>query len=98
MKWMLAALAAALIAACAVFTVVTARLSGEIGALRQQQAGQAGRVRSVLASQAARLTGLHRDLITCGDLQGLGLQSYWQDSSYNLQSIPVPLPPHCINR
>jgi hypothetical protein len=51
-----------------------------------------------LATQEARLSGDHRDTITCNDLLGFDLTSYWQDSSYLLQSSPIPLPAHCINR
>ena len=27
----------------------------------------------------------------------MGLQTYWQDSNYNLQATDIPLPSHCIN-
>ena len=45
-----------------------------------------------------KVSGAARDVITCGDLQNMYLQSYYIDSNYNLQSTQVPLPQHCINR
>lgn len=45
-----------------------------------------------------KVSGAARDIITCGDLQNMYLQSYYVDSNSNLQSTPIPLPQHCINR
>ena len=55
-------------------------------------------LRADVTALTARLNGQHKDVITCGDLQNMGLNYYWQDSNYNLQSNPVTLPGHCINQ
>lgn len=65
----------------------------QITVLRHQQA-VLGRE---LAAIKPKLAGAARDVITCGDLQGLGLSYYWLDSNFNLQSNPIQLPQHCIN-
>jgi len=63
---------------------------------RQQQ--QEHRLRGQVAALQAQLHGEHKDVLTCRDLFGMGLASYWVDGNYNLQSAPVSLPSHCINR
>ena len=51
------------------------------------------------ANLTSRINGEHRDLITCGDFSNLGLQSYYLNTNaWTLDSYPVDLPRHCINR
>lgn len=66
----------------------------QITSLRTQEAS----IMRQLAATTAKLNGSAADVITCADLQNLGLQTYWLDSNYNLQSNTLPLPEHCINR
>ncbi len=78
--------------------VVIAILFGDVRTLQAHARQDQRVIRTQESTLTARVNGQHRDLITCGDLQNLGLASYWQDSNYNLQSNPIILPGHCINR
>ena len=60
---------------------------------------------SALNDAQAQLSGQHRDLITCGDLQQLqmaGIDSNQEQVTVGYQSgggiNAVTLPPHCINQ
>lgn len=83
--------------------IVSALIAGLIATIfvLQGTTNEVTQLKAQVASQAARLQGGHRDLVTCGDLQKLitngYVSSYWSDANYNLQSTPANLPMHCIN-
>jgi hypothetical protein len=59
--------------------------------------------RNEVTALIARLNGEHKDVITCGDLQNMGLQNTYgvtvdNQGNVNLDQTPVTLPPHCINQ
>ncbi len=89
------AIAAALLGAYATITSISQHTQ------TSQLRSQLTQAERLITAQQAKLAGSHRDLITCADMQTLisngGLASYWQDSSYNLQSTPDALPAHCVN-
>jgi hypothetical protein len=112
MLWKILTVAALTLAGVAVVTagITLGQLSSgrsQLSATRSQLAQartQLGTMRTQLAGVNAQAKGLHRDLITCGDLQELGWQVTGSDSAGgNLQGAfagpgPVSLPQHCINR
>lgn len=85
-------------------------LDDQAGSLRSDlttQQQQVATLRSQLVAAEAKLAGGHRDLVTCADLQQMGLMdladiSLNTDTSGNLSAVPdlvaVPLPSHCINQ
>ncbi len=78
-----------------------AALSSQVAAANRQAAAEAREITTMQrreSSLLSKLSGTAADVITCGDFQNMGLQTYWQDSNYNLQSTDIPLPNHCINR
>ena len=83
-------------------------LQARDGALQAQMTrgrAELARATQVIGAQQAKLSGQHRDLLTCGDLSGI--QSNMQFSAVDLtygDNIAVStsgtpwLPAHCINR
>lgn len=67
-----------------------------------QQSQRIDRLQSQVSAAQARISGEHRNLLTCGDIQSMidggELSTYWQDENYSLQSTTGTLPNHCINR
>lgn len=98
------------------FVVVVGNLSGEITGQARQISGLHAQVRAlehVRDPAVARLQrevvglqdrlhpGLANDVITCADLQNMGLQydngvTVDNQGNVNLDQQPVPLPSHCI--
>ena len=83
--------------------VQIAGLHGQIGTLQQQIRQDQVQLTAV----SAKASGGHRDLITCADLQAMGLETLLDvglntDASGNLSAVPeqqpVTLPSHCINQ
>jgi hypothetical protein len=63
----------------------------------QKQGPSAAQIRGMIG----KASGSHRDLITCGDLQQLGLPVNGTDSyggQISAYAGPATLPGHCINR
>lgn len=107
MRWLAAAVLAAVLAALAITMAAThasatgteRRLSGQIASLQRQLSG----LRSELAAVAVKTGGSHRDLITCADVLNMGWNLSGTDSSGGqLTGIagpgPISLPAHCVNQ
>ena len=82
---------------------VSAGLRNQVNQDRQTIQQDQQKIRSqdaAIAQAEARLGGVHQDLITCGDLQNLGISVTGSDAyGNNLQLYGTPnLPSHCINR
>lgn len=80
--------------------VLLSMILGQKAQIQENSRTIAG-LKAQLAVQSSRIQGVHRDLITCGDIQNLlnngYLAQYYLDLNYNLQSTVASLPRHCIN-
>ena len=107
MKWFMFIAAvifsAFLVSSVIVLDVQTGSQRAEITSLQQQLRQD----QAQLAAVSAKASGGHRDLITCADLQAMGLETLLDvglntDASGNLSAVPeqqpVTLPSHCINQ
>lgn len=83
---------AALILVIGSFTIVSMR--SEMTTLKVQES----RAQYQVLQMKLKLLGEKRDVITCGDIQNLGIENYWQNDYGELQGTVVSLPGHCINQ
>ena len=105
MKWLFAAAVALATLATAVAVVALVQVHSLRGDLRAVRvASHSTHTESQIAGLTARVNGIHRDLITCGDFQFLlnrmntagdsnGDTFYW-----GISGAVLPLPAHCINQ
>jgi hypothetical protein len=73
------------------FSIVT--MKSEISSIKLQES----RAQFQESQIRLKLIGERRDVITCQDIQNLGIESYWQNGYGELQGTAVSLPGHCIN-
>lgn len=93
---------ALVVLALGILTYMAGRQHADIVQARTQINQQKAQIASLRNELGGRISGIHRDLITCSDISSMinagDIASYYMDPNFNLQTFPANLPSHCINR